>query len=95
MANNIESQIGDDTLVYEAGETSIIGHTLKKYTSLCKGVCHSQMHMLNKGLKVFKEKGVNAAKAEVDQMHSCTCFRARAVKELSHRERMRAQEGLF
>ena len=71
----------------------MIGYALEKYSSTCQAVCHAQMHMLDKGLKVFKEKGVKVAKAEVGQMHDHTCFKALAVKELTRRERERAGSG--
>ena len=73
----------------------MVGNILSEFKDSLVGVCHTQMHMLKKGLKVFKEKGVRAAKAEVGQMHHRTCFRVLAVKELTRRERARAQEGLL
>ena len=48
-----------------------------------------------KGLKVFKDEGEVAAKAELSQLHKRMCFKALAVKELTQLERQRAQEGLM
>ena len=51
--------------------------------------------MLPRGLKEFADKGVSAAKEELGKMHSCGCFRAIVVKELTRQEKVRAQEGLM
>ena len=67
---------------------NIITHLKDKYS-------HAQQFMLQKGLKVFKDKGEVAAKAELSQLHKRMCFKALAVKELTQLERQRAQEGLM
>ena len=51
--------------------------------------------MLPRGLKELTGKGVSAAKEELEQMHSCGCFRAIVVKELMRQDKVRAQEGLM
>ena len=51
--------------------------------------------MLTRGRKEFADKGVSAAKEELEQMHSRGCFRAIAVKELTRQEKVWAQEGLM
>lgn len=51
--------------------------------------------MLGKGLKKFGEEGSAAAKAELNQMGKWTCFRAIAVAEPTHQERIRTQERLM
>ena len=53
------------------------------------------MMIMQKGLKHFGREGEKAAKSEVSQMHHRRCFKALAVKELTRRERERAQEGLL
>ena len=73
----------------------MIGKFIQEYHNAFVGQNYEQMYMLKKGLKVFKERGVHAAKAEVSQMHHWMCFYAMTVKELSHREQEWAQEGLL
>ena len=56
---------------------------------------YSQLLNFRKGIAEFKEEGVKASKAELSQMHQRICWRSVAVKELTRRERKRAQEGLM
>ena len=42
---------------------TVSGNILNEFKKSLVGVCHAQMHMLKKGLKVFKEKDVRASKA--------------------------------
>ena len=64
----------NETLIYDSSETAVIGYLLSEFKSSLNGMCHAQMHMLQTGLKIFKEEGVRAAKIEVGQMHHRTCF---------------------
>lgn len=60
-----------------------------------RGKCFVQQFNLRKGLKEFGDEGVNSSKAELQQMHERMCWRAVAVKDLTIKERMRAQESLM
>ena len=39
------------------------------------GICFGQQHLLQKGLKVFGEKGYEASLSELKQQHDRVCFR--------------------
>ena len=89
--HNLISVDGDSkekTLCYEAQEAGVVGGFIMKH-------CFSQMYMLHKGVKVFGNEGVAAAKDELKQLHNRTCWRAITVKQLSRRERERAMECLM
>ena len=46
-----------------------------------------QQHILQKGLKLFQERGYNAAVKELDQLHSRTCFVPLKIQSLSETEK--------
>ena len=75
------------TLDYSEAEAKTVAVLLThlKYQS------HGQQFMLSRGLKEFPLQGVDAAKEELQQMHSRSCFKAIAVNELTRQERVRAQ----
>ena len=51
--------------------------------------------MLSRGLIESLIKGVPAVKEELSQMHIHSVFREIMVKELTRKEKVRAQEGLM
>jgi hypothetical protein len=59
------------------------------------GASFAQQYMLQKGLKVFGEKGHDALKKEIDQLHRRTCFAPLKVKEMKPSKRKKAQMGLM
>ena len=84
--HNIRTSAKDeDGLKYIPGEEKVVAQAL----------CHAQLYILQKGIKIFGERGTQAAKSEVKQLHDRVGFRALAVKELTRQERERAQEGLL
>ena len=57
--------------------------------------CFAQQYMLNKGLKVFGEKGKAASKKELKQLHDRLCFTPKSVAEMTPLETARAVEALM
>jgi hypothetical protein len=55
----------------------------------------AQQYMLQKGLKVFGNKGHKASMKEIDQLHKRTCSAPLKVKEMKHSERKKAQMALM
>jgi hypothetical protein len=55
----------------------------------------AQQYMLQKGLKVFGNKGHEALMKEIDQLHKRTCFAPLKVKEKKHSDRKKAQMTLM
>jgi hypothetical protein len=59
------------------------------------GATFAQQYMLQKGLKVFGDRGREGSTKELDQLHRRSCFTPISVKEMTPRERKRAQEALM
>ena len=54
-----------------------------------------QQHVLQKGLKLFKDKGCDAAIEELDQLHRRMCFTPVDVNALTGNEKKKAMEALM
>ena len=50
----------------------------------------AQQHTLDKGLRKFKEKGVDAALKEIGQLHDRECFGPIKVSDLTEKEKRQA-----
>ena len=59
------------------------------------GYAFGQQFILEKGLKVFGERGQEAAKQEMDQLYKRNCFTPVNVKEMTKSERKKAQRALL
>ena len=59
------------------------------------GVSFSQQYMLKRGLKQFGDRGRQAAKKELDQLHTWVCFAPVSIAEMILTERKKAQEALM
>jgi hypothetical protein len=59
------------------------------------GASFVQQYILQKGLKVFGQKGHDALKKEIDQLHKRTCFALLKVKEMKPSQRKKAQMALM
>jgi hypothetical protein len=51
------------------------------------GASFVQQYILQKGLKVFGNKGHEASKKEINQLHKRTCFASLKVKEMKPSKR--------
>ena len=54
-----------------------------------------QQHKLQKGLKMFKEKGHAAAMKELDQLHKRMCFTPVDINDLTASEKKKAMEAMM
>ena len=59
------------------------------------GASYSQQYIVQKGLKIFKERGSEAAMKELDQLHKRNCFTPIDVSQLTANEKRKAQEALM
>ena len=59
------------------------------------GASFAQQYILQKGLKIFKERGVAASEKELDQLHNRECFEPISISDLTPSERSKAQEALM
>jgi hypothetical protein len=60
-----------------------------------EGASFAQQYLLNKGLKIFREKGRDASKKEMDQLHRRSCFTSKSIAEMTQIERRKAQQALM
>ena len=54
-----------------------------------------QQHILQKGLKIHKDKGHDAVIKELDQLHRRMCFTPVEVNDLTRNEKKKAMEALM
>jgi hypothetical protein len=55
----------------------------------------AQQYLLNKGLKIFGQKGRDASKKEMDQLHRRSCFTPKAIADMTQIEQRKAQQALM
>jgi hypothetical protein len=60
-----------------------------------KGASFAQQYLLNKVIKVFGQRGCDASKKEMDQLHRRSCFTPISVAEMTPTERRKAQQALM
>ena len=56
---------------------------------------YAQQYSFEKGLKIFEERGEEAAMAELDQLHRRVCFTPISMKDLTAEEKRKAQLALM
>ena len=59
------------------------------------GASFAQQHILQKGLKIFGERGAQASKKEMTQLHERNCFTPIDPNELTPDEKKKAQQALM
>jgi hypothetical protein len=55
----------------------------------------AQQCLLNKGLKIFRQKGRDASKKEMDQLHRRSCFTPKSIVKMTQIEQRKAQQALI
>jgi hypothetical protein len=60
-----------------------------------EGASFAQHYLLNKGLKIFGQKGRDVSKKEMDQLHRRSCFTPKSIAERTQIERRKAQQALM
>ena len=101
--HNIITQDGDnlDTIEYNPDLAMVMAQMIVDINNSVtrKGSAFAevfaQQYMLGKGLKLFGERGTNAAINEVDQLHRRTCFTPQLVSEMTAEEKRKAQAALM
>ena len=73
--------------------TKLIGDIRLQVAS--KGASFAQQYIVNKGLKVYGERGAMAAHKELDQLCKQNCFEPIDIKDMTKREREKAQQSLM
>ena len=88
---------GPTKIKYDAQIPGVAARYIHEFNQLAMshGVDFGQQYILQKGIKVFGEKGKEAGRKEVGQLHERTCFQPILVSELNEREKKRALEALM
>jgi hypothetical protein len=60
-----------------------------------EGAPSAQQYLLNKGLKIFGQKGRDASKKEMDQLHQRSCFTPKSIADMTQIERRKAQQAMI
>jgi hypothetical protein len=60
-----------------------------------EGASFAQQYLLNKGLKIFGQKGRDASKEEMDQLHRRSCFTPKSIAKMTQIERRKAPQALM
>ncbi len=60
-----------------------------------EGASFAQQYLLNKGLKIFGQKGRDASKKEMDQLHRRSCFTPKSIADMTLLEQRKAQQALM
>jgi hypothetical protein len=60
-----------------------------------EGTSSAQQYLLNKGLKIFGQKGWDASKKEIDQPHQRSCFTPKSIAKMTQIEWRKAQQALM
>ena len=63
--------------------------------SRTQGVSFVQQYLLRKGLKLFGDRGREATKAEIEQLHERECFAPMSIAEMSPSEKERAMGAIM
>jgi hypothetical protein len=87
----------EQTIEYGSSQVMLIARFIQDITKNVNehGASFAQQYILQKGLKVFGNKGHEASKKEIDQLHKRTCFAPLKVKEMKPSERKKAQMALM
>lgn len=83
---------------YTIEQAQIMAHFIRNINDTVedgKAVCFGQQYMLKQGLKKFGERGRQATKKEVGQLHERVCFEPISVKEMTKTERIKAMVALL
>jgi hypothetical protein len=92
-----ESIDGSNTIEYNADIAGVAAryiHDLNEM-AMMQGVSLGQQYILQKGLKVFGDRGKEAGRKEIGQLHDRQCFNPILVSELNEKEKKKALEALM
>jgi uncharacterized linocin/CFP29 family protein len=86
---------------YSQETAQVIATVMCHWNNVCKRyddmtlASFIQTYSLNKGMKKFDQKGMDAAIKEMKQLHDRTVFEGITIKDMTPLERKRAMESLL
>jgi hypothetical protein len=98
--HNLVAQVKPDkemNIEYGSDEAMLIARFIQDITINVNKhrASFAKQYMLQKGLKVFGNKGHKAPMKEIDQLQKRTCFAPLKVKDMKHSKRKKAQMALM
>ena len=89
--------IDEEIRVYDQDEGMLMARYIVDINTMTtiRGSAFAQQFLLDKGLKVFGQRGRGAATKEVDQLCKRSCFTPISIKEMSPKERKKAQMAIM
>ena len=100
QCHNIVHQVKpseDEVFYYQEEEAMIICRLIDdlNHQVATRGKSFVQQFILQQGLKKFGKRGGDAAVKEAEQLYKRTCFEPVSIKEMTAKERKKAQEALM
>jgi hypothetical protein len=98
--HNLVAQVKPDeemNIEYGSNEAMLIARFIQDITMNVNkhGASFAQQYMLQRGLKVFGNKGHESSMKEIDQLHKRMCFAPLKEKEMNDSKRKKAQMALM
>ena len=87
-----------NTTYYDSHMTIVIARLIQFFNDMSfiqQAFSFGQQYMLQKGLKVFGQRGYDAAEAEIHQLHDRVCFKPVSVATMTAEEKRKAMEALM
>ncbi|MEL6660938.1 MAG: hypothetical protein AAFR36_31085, partial [Bacteroidota bacterium] len=87
-----------NTTYYDSHMTIVIARLIQFFNDMSfiqQAFSFGQQYMLQKGLKVFGQRGYDAAEAEIHQLHDRVCFKPVSVAKMTAEEKRKAMEALM
>ena len=74
---------------YEPWEAMLMARLIDdlQHKVIEKGASFAQQYLLNKGIKVYGQRGLDASRKEIDQLYRRNCFAPTSVDEMTATER--------
>ena len=94
--HNIITQSKKSEIIYEDYEAMILCHIMQMISESVEGqeTSLAQQYVLEKGLKIFKEKGEKSVHKEMKQLDDRTCYLPLMVQDMTTGEKMKAQDAI-
>ena len=102
MSHNVTTNVStnpEEDKSYDYIEAIIMTHFINQMNDRARGhgeeVCFGQQHPFGQGMKTFGDRGAEASKKELKQLHDRICFKPISVKEMTKEERSKAMAALL
>ena len=94
--HNIITQSKKSEIIYEDYEAIILCHIMQMISESMEGqeTSLAQQYVLEKGLKIFKERGEKSVHKEMKQLDDRTCYLPLMVQDMTTGEKIKVQDAI-